>query len=262
MPAFRLTLSYDGTAFEGWQSQTRRKARTVQDELEAALGRLSGGGRVAVAAAGRTDAGVHALGQVVSFVLERSFEPEALQRALNGLLPDDLRVLHAALAPASFHARKSARSKLYRYVLDTGPVQLPVRRTRAGHVPWRLDEALVAEAARLYLGRHDFASLQSSGGSVRTTVRTVTRSAAHFVDPEAPGAGRTLVYEVEADGFLRKMVRSLVGGLVAVGRGASSVADLGRALQARDRRQWPAPAEARGLVLVRVEYAPDALMLR
>jgi len=262
MPAFRLTLAYDGTGFEGWQSQARASARTLQGELEAALRRLSGGARVPVAAAGRTDAGVHALGQVISFSLERRIQPEALLRALNGMLPDSVRVLDAALAPASFHARRSARSKLYRYLLDTGPVQLPVRRARAGHTRWHLDEARVTEAARLYVGRRDFASLASSGGSVRTTVRTVTRSEAAFVAPEAPGLGRTLIYEVEADGFLRKMVRSLVGGLVAAGRGAVSVEELRQALEAHDRRLWPPPAEARGLTLVRVDYPPEALMLR
>jgi len=261
MPAFRLTLAYDGTGFEGWQSQSRGSARTVQGEVETALRRLSGGERVAVAAAGRTDAGVHATGQVVSFRLDRGLGAEALRRALNGLLPDDVRVLEAAVAPASFHARTSARSKLYRYVLDTGPVQLPTRRLLAGHVPWRLDEAAAARAAELYLGRHDFASLASSGGSVRTTVRTVTRSEATFHAPGPMGLERTLAYEVEADGFLRKMVRSLVGGLLAVGRGAISLEELARALEARDRRRWPPPAEARGLTLVRVDYPPGALVL-
>lgn len=261
MPAFRLTLAYDGAAFEGWQSQSRGAARTVQGALEGALGRLSGGGRVAVAAAGRTDAGVHATGQVVSFSLEREIAAEALQRALNGILPGDVKVLEAALAPASFHARKSARSKLYRYVLDTGPVQLPTRRTRAGHTPFRLDEGAVVGAAALYLGRHDFASLASAGGSARTTVRTVSRSEASFRELGPPGLGPTLEYEVEAEGFLRKMVRSLVGGLLAVGRGASSLEDLRRALEARDRGGWPAPAESRGLTLVRVDYPPEALVL-
>jgi tRNA pseudouridine38-40 synthase len=138
-------------------------------------------------------------------------------------------------------------SKLYRYVLDTGPVQLPTRRLVAGYVPSTLDRAGVVAAAALFLGRHDFASLASAGGSVKTTVRTLTRSEVRF-------DGDTLVYEVEADGFLRKMVRSLVGGLVAVGRGVLTVDDLRTALKARDRRAWPPPADARGLTLVRVDY--------
>jgi len=119
----------------------------------------------------------------------------------------------------------------------------------AGHVPWRLDEAAVRRAAELVRGRHDFASLASAGGSVKTTLRTILRSEARFTDG-------TLVYEVEADGFLRKMARSLVGGLVAAGRGARGVEDLRRALVARDRRAWPPPADARGLTLVRVTYDP------
>lgn len=261
MPLFRITLAYDGTDFEGWQSQSRggRHPRTVQGVLEAAIARLSGGSRVPVAGAGRTDAGVHALGQVASFDLMREMEAEDLRRALNALLPEDVRVLDARRAPEGFHPRESAVSKLYRYALDTGSPQLPTRRRYAGHVPWTLDEAWVREAASLYIGRRDFASLASSGGLVKTTVRTITRSHVRFLAcPEGvpPGGGATLVYEVEADGFLRKMVRSLVGGLVAAGRGATSVAGLALALEARDRRAWPPPVEGRGLVLVRVDYPP------
>jgi tRNA pseudouridine38-40 synthase len=250
VPLYRVTLAYDGTDFAGFQLQ-RTSARTVQGALEQALRRLAGGARIAVAAAGRTDAGVHALGQVAAFELQRELEPEALQRALNGLLPDDVRVLAAARAAAGFHPRKSAVSKLYRYVLDCGGVQPPQRRRFAGFCPSALDASRVRAAAALYLGRHDFASLASSGSSATTTVRTVTRSEATF----EPG---TLVYETEADGFLRKMVRSMVGGLIAAGRGAQSVEELARALAARDRRAWPAPASACGLTLVRVDYPPDS----
>jgi tRNA pseudouridine38-40 synthase len=250
VPLYRVTLAYDGTDFAGFQLQ-KTSGRTVQGALEEALQRLTGGARIAVAAAGRTDAGVHALGQVAAFELPREHEPGALQRSLNGLLPDDVRVLAAAPAPAGFHPRKSAVSKLYRYELDCGGVQLPQRRRFAGFCPSALDEGRVRAAAALYLGRHDFASLASSGSSATTTVRTVMRSEAAF-------EGGALVYETEADGFLRKMVRSMVGGLVAAGRGARSVEELARALAARDRRAWPAPAPACGLTLVRVDYPPDS----
>lgn len=253
MPGYRVTLAYDGTEFAGWQVQAEAGgARTVQGVLESALSRLAGDVRVAVTGAGRTDAGVHALGQVASFDLPRAMDDDALGRALNGLLPDDVRVLAAARAPAGFDARRSAVSKLYRYELDTGRVRLPQRRRYAGWLPARLDEARVREAAALYVGRRDFASTASTGGSARTTVRTVTRSEAEFVD-RSQGV-RTLVYEVEASGFLRKMVRSLVGGLAAVGRGVLTVDDLARALAACDRSGWPPPAEACGLTLVRVDY--------
>ena len=245
MPHFRVTLAYDGTEFEGWQLQAR--GRTVQGVFEEALQRLSTGARVAVAAAGRTDAGVHALGQVACFHLERPFSPPELGRALNGLLPEDVRVLDAAVAEPGFHARRSALSKHYRYTLDTSPVQPPTQRRYAGHAPFALDPARVKEAAAIFVGRHDFAALASSGGTVKTTERTVLRSEVRF-SPE------TLVYEVEANGFLRRMVRSMVGGLLAAGRGTVSVESLVKALESRDRREWPAPAPARGLVLVSVRY--------
>jgi tRNA pseudouridine38-40 synthase len=248
VPHYRVLLAYDGTEFLGWQSQAR--GRTVQGALEEALARLSGGTRVAVAAAGRTDAGVHAVGQVACFVVERPWTPEDLTRALNGTLPRDVRVTGASLAGPRFHARRSALSKLYRYELDTARIQLPTRRRYAGHAPFALDRERVEGAASLLRGRHDFASLASAGSDVKTTERTVLRSDVRL-------SGESLVYEVEADGFLRKMVRSMVGGLLAAGRGTMSVAALEEALLARDRKAWPAPAPACGLCLVSVRYPDD-----
>jgi tRNA pseudouridine38-40 synthase len=250
MPTYRLTLAYDGTDFAGWQAQATDRGRTVQGTLEDALARLTGGERVAVAGAGRTDAGVHALGQVASFALASAWDPADLLRALNAVLPEDVRGLEAAACDEAFHARRSATGKLYRYTLDTGPVQLPTRRRFAGHVPWLLDETAVRAAAALFVGGHDFASLASAGGSVKTTVRTVTRSEVRRED----GRASTWIYEVEASGFLRKMVRSMVGALIEAGRGTWTVVGLAEALEARDRRAWPAPAAARGLTLVRVSY--------
>jgi tRNA pseudouridine38-40 synthase len=251
MGRLRATLAYDGTDFQGWQAQgPGTGGRTVQGVLEAALSRLSRQGRVAVTGAGRTDAGVHALGQVAAFDLDREMETSALVRALNALLPHDVRVLEASLASEGFHPRRDAVSKLYRYALDLGPVQMPLRRRWASHHLEMLDPVRVAAAAALYVGRRDFASLASSGGSVRTTVRTVVRSEARF---EAHG----LVFEAEADGFLRKMVRSMVGGVVAAGAGAMEIEELAAALDARDRRRWPPPAEARGLTLIRVSYPAE-----
>lgn len=255
MRRYRLTLAYDGTEFSGWQRQREEIGRTVQGILENALTTLAAGQSVAVTAAGRTDAGVHALGQVVSFDLPRQMGGTELRKALNGLLPGDVRVLEAVPAPDGFHARRSATSKLYRYALDCGGVPLPQRRRLAGWVPRFLDEDAVRSAARLYVGRHDFASLASAGGSVKTTVRDVTRSEVTFDE-------LGLTYEVEADGFLRKMVRSMVGGLMAVGSGVLAARELATALEARDRRAWPAPAPACGLTLVRVDYPPgrDAVL--
>jgi tRNA pseudouridine38-40 synthase len=253
VPYYRVTLAYDGTAFEGWQLQRgTRQARTVQGVLESVLSRLQGGSRVAVSGAGRTDAGVHALGQVAAFDLARPWSTRDLLRALNGLLPPDVRVLEAAPAPATFHPRRSALSKLYRYEIDTVPVQLPWRRFRAAHVREPLDRAAMEAVARLFMGRQDFACLASAGGSVSTTIRTVMRS-----DLETAPEG--LAYETEADGFLRRMVRSMVGGLLSAGRGDRTPSDLARALASRDRRAWPPPAPAPGLTLVSVRYAPEAV---
>ncbi len=254
MATYRITLAYDGTDFAGWQRQRAGAGRTVQGEVEDALARLTGGARVALVAAGRTDAGVHALGQVASFELERELDPARLRSSLNGLLAADVRVLEAARAEDGFHARRSALVKHYRYLLDCGGVPLPPRRRYAAWIPWALDRDAVRAAAALYLGRHDFASLASAGGSVKTSVREVTRSEARLEEPTLGSEQATLVYEVEADGFLRRMVRSMVGGLIAAGRGTATVEDLSRALQARDRRHWPAPAPACGLTLVRVAY--------
>lgn len=249
-PRVALELSYDGTDFNGWQSQAADKAkRTVQGVLETALGTLFEAPRVAVVAAGRTDAGVHARGQVASLRLPREIAAADLHRALNALLPDDVRVLRTAAVDPAFDARRDARSKLYRFVLDTGRIQSPLRRRFAAHVPFVLDHEAVFRAAALYEGTHDFAAVASAGGSVTTTVRTIHRSSPRFED-------ETLIYEIEADGFLRKMVRSLVGGLIAVGRGTLDVGALAAALERRDRRHWPPPAEARGLTLERVDYDP------
>ena len=184
----------DGTAV--LDDELVRLVGADQRWLETALARLASGAEVKVAGAGRTDDGVHALGQVASFSLEREAAPSELQRALNGMLPADVRVLLAERVPEGFHARRAALFKLYSYVLDCGGVPPPQRSRFAGFVPWSLAEPAVLAAAALYLGRRDFASLASSGGSVKTSVRTVTRSLARF-------EGTTLVYEVEADGFLR-----------------------------------------------------------
>jgi tRNA pseudouridine38-40 synthase len=258
VPRYRITLSYDGTDFEGWQVQrspTRRAPRTVQGVLEDALARLSEGARLPVVGAGRTDAGVHALGQAASFDLARAMDVGSVVRALNGLLPPDVRVLAAREVDADFDARRRAVSKHYRYVLDVGAIRLPTRRRIAGYHRGPLDAERVAAAAALYRGRHDFAALASSGGSVTTTVRTVFRSDVRFEPEPATGdAHGRMIYEVAAEGFLRKMVRSMVGGLISAGTGAVTVDALRRALEGGDRRAWPAPAEACGLTLVRVEY--------
>jgi tRNA pseudouridine38-40 synthase len=243
----RVTLSYDGYGFAGFQAQDKNRGRTVQDEVEAALQKLQDGVFARVEASGRTDQGVHALGQVISFRALRPWPHNELARALNSVLPRDIRAMDSSGVPADFHARRSAKSKHYRYLMDVCPTQHAVRRRYAGHTGFKLDRGAVERAAELFLGTKDFASLRNAGTDVKTTVRTVSRSEVSWDDV-------TMVFDVEADGFLRRMVRAMVGGLIAAGRGASRVEQLGAALESRDRGQWPAPAGPEGLYLVAVRY--------
>lgn len=196
--------------------------------------------------AGRTDAGVHALGQVASVRLAAAHEPETIGRALNAQLPPDVRVLSVEERPADFHARFSARSKEYRYQIERERVADPFRRAWTWHVPEALNVDAMSEAAQLLLGTHDFAVFQSAGTSVTETVRTITRSE---VMP-----GRVLVYEVAGTGFLRHMVRAIVGTLVEVGRGRRDPASMVLLLERGTRADAGRTAPAQGLFLVRVDY--------
>lgn len=243
----RVTLSYDGCGFAGFQAQDNDKGRTIQGEVEAALQRIHGGALVRIAGSGRTDQGVHALGQVISFRAPRLWPDNELARALNSTLPRDIRALASSPVDAGFHARRSAVSKHYRYLLDVCETQHAVRRRYAGHTGFDLDRAAVDRVAALFIGEKDFASLRNAGTDVKTTVRRVTRSEVHWEQS-------TLVFDVEADGFLRRMVRAMVGGLIAAGRGAVTVDQLETALHGRDRSLWPAPAGPEGLYLVSVSY--------
>ncbi len=243
----RVTLSYDGYGFAGFQAQDADKGRTVQAEVENALRRLHGDTFIRIEGSGRTDQGVHALGQVISFRAPRAWAANELARALNSTLPRDIRAMASAPASDDFHARRSAVSKHYRYLLDVCETQHAVRRRYAGHTGFKLNRAVIDETAALFVGRKDFASLRNAGTDVKTTIRTVTRSEARWEDS-------TLIFDVEADGFLRRMVRSMVGGLIEAGRGAVTVDDLRSALEARDRRRWPKPAAPEGLYLVEVRY--------
>ena len=241
---FKLTLAYDGTNFSGWQMQAG--PRTLQGVLEEALHPIEDR-RVVVHAAGRTDAGVHAAGQVVSFVLNSTITPDALVRALNVRLPADVRVMHAEEMHADFNARFHARSKTYHYSIFTGSVVPPHIRHFVWHVPQRLDLTEMQRAAALLVGEHDFAAFQAAGGDVISTRREITAS--QVIERDA-----LVVFEVTGTGFLRHMVRNIVGTLVDVGRGRRRSEDMGRVLESLDRSHASATAPPQGLTLWSVQY--------
>jgi tRNA pseudouridine38-40 synthase len=209
--------------------------------------------------ASRTDAGVHAEGQVANLKLATALDAHALARALNALLPPDLSVVEAAVVPDDFHARYHAKSKLYRYRIWNGRRPSPLRAARAWWVKPRLDAAAMREAGAHLLGMHDFASFQAIGSEVETTLRTLTRCEVTTTPiPGEPDARADLELEIEGTGFLRHMVRILTGTLVQVGGGRRAPDSLPALLAARDRAQAGPTAPAHGLTLVRVDYPSES----
>ncbi len=248
---YRAVIEYDGTDFAGFQVQPN--ARTVQGELEGALARLNGGERVRVRGAGRTDAGVHARGQVIDFFLAWPHEDHDLWRALNALLPKDVAVRHLERAPETFHPRYSAVSRIYRYTIWNDRVRSPMARRFALHEPRPLDERAMDEAARLLIGEHDFVSFgQPTSGD--TTVRRLMRASVRR-------DGAWVYVELEANAFLYRMARRIVGTLLPVGRGDAEPAGVRAVLEAR-QPQAAGPAVAPwGLCLVAVTYDEREEML-
>ncbi len=245
MPVVKLILSYDGTRFVGWQVQPN--GRSVQAEVERALGTLHEGPR-RVTAAGRTDAGVHARAQVVSFPEERPLPLAAYVKGMNALLPEDVAVCAASLEPETFDARRSARGKRYRYVIENAGTRAPLTRLQAWQLFGRLDVGAMAEAARHLVGRHDFAAFQASDCEAAHAVRDVRR-----LEVSGEGGGRIeLVFEATA--FVKHMVRNVVGTLVEVGQGKRTPASMTALLARRDRREAGRTAPPQGLFLEEVFY--------
>jgi tRNA pseudouridine38-40 synthase len=248
MRTLKITVAYDGTNYVGFQRQLN--GVSVQQRLEEAFAPLAGdpGGRgPTVAGAGRTEAGAHALGQVASVNLASDVPASGIQRALNVRLPPDIRVLGVVEAAPGFHARYHSTGKSYRYRISTTPVLSPFDRFFVWHAPGARDLETMRRAAAVLVGRHDFASFQARGSAVRHTVRTLSRI-------EVRDSGGDVVIEVDGNGFLRHMVRALVGTLDEVGRGARSVESVREALEARDRTTAGPTAPAAGLTLVAVRY--------
>jgi tRNA pseudouridine38-40 synthase len=249
MRDYRMTLAYDGTAYCGWQIQPGQP--TVQEVLETALARIVGQ-QVRVTASGRTDAGVHARGQVASFRCDTRLEPAALRRALDAVTPDDIHIRDVCVAPEGFHAIRDAISKRYRYQILDGPQRDVFLRAYAWHLPTPLDEEAMRQAASYLLGRHDFSSFEAAGAPRKSSVRTVSELTVSRVILEDT---RPLVVEIESDGFLYNMVRNIVGTLVMVGRGQYEAGWVREVLRARCRAEAGPTAPACGLMLLSVRYA-------
>jgi len=251
MPTFKLTLRYDGTDFAGWQVQPGQE--TIQGQLQSAARELTGID-IHVIGSGRTDAGVHALGQVASLTLpDWEHGSNALMRALNTQLPATIVVFGACQVPDQFHAIRDATSKRYRYQLQIGGVRDVFDYRHRWHLKGPLDIAAMKTASQHFIGRHDFASFQAAGAKRKSTVRNVT--ACDFVEQPTDQPGRTdLAIEIEADGFLYNMVRNIVGTLVEVGWGKRSADSIAEILQQKARDAAGQTAPAHGLFLLRVSY--------
>jgi tRNA pseudouridine38-40 synthase len=240
----KLTLEYDGANYYGWQMQPQ--APTVQGAVEAVLHKLFGK-PIRVRVAGRTDTGVHALGQVIAFTVEKTMELKRLQHSLNALLPPDIAVKQIEETTASFNPRRDAVSRVYQYRIWNQPWRSPIWARYSWHIPYPLALEAMSQAAALLVGEHDFSSFQGADVVARNPRRTVIRSSLQK-------KGNLLVYEIEARSFLRHMVRNIVGALVDVGRGALSVAEFAAIFAARDRTQAGLNAPPHGLFLVEVKY--------
>lgn len=286
MRNIRLTLEYDGTAYHGWQSQTN--AATVQDAVTAAVNSLTGE-NCSITGASRTDTGVHALGYVCNFLTESSIPADKFSFALNTLLPDDIVVRRSEEVPAGFHSRFDASGKTYRYLIYNSVFPSALLRTRAYHVYYPLDLNAMNKAAGYLIGTHDFFAFSASGGSAKTTVRTITgaevRTAGQVFgrtapverlvresmkdacpggcgDNENPGLqnGRLIEFTISGNGFLYNMVRIIAGTLIEVGFGKLKPEDIPEIIESLDRRKAGRTAPAHGLYLVEVRFDGDPAM--
>jgi tRNA pseudouridine38-40 synthase len=247
---YRLLLQYDGTDFHGWQIQAN--LRTVQGELTRVLSLLEDD-QVTVHGSGRTDAGVHAEGQVANVHLRRDITPNKLRNAINGNLDSDARVLSVEVVPDDFHARYSAIGKTYCYRVVRGSVMSPFRRRYALHEARELEVERMLQCSKLFLGEHDWTAFSAAQSDAGSRVRTVT---SFDVSRRADlgGQGELLEFTISANGFLRYMVRSIVGTLLAVGRTEIDLATVERAINEGDRSLVGSTAAPQGLTLVSVEY--------
>lgn len=245
MRNLKLTIRYDGTDFFGWQTQPEK--RTVQETLERAIVEIAQEERVRVNCSGRTDSGVHAVGQVANAFTASQLSCETLLKAINAKLPDDVCVRELVEAPQSFDANKDAVRKMYRYVIQDGRIQDPFMRRYAWFVRQNLNVEAMSRASQCLVGRHDFRCFETEWPNRLTSVRTITHLAVNRF-------GEFIWIDVEADGFLYNMVRAIAGSLVQVGRGFWPETQIEEVLNAMDRRLAGPTAPPEGLFLMRVTY--------
>jgi tRNA pseudouridine38-40 synthase len=251
MRYFKLTIAYDGTDFHGWQMQTGKP--TIQGEIVNVLRRLTQE-NTALHGAGRTDAGVHALGQVGSFRTQSGLSAEEFQRALNALLPNSIRIVAAEEVGPEFNARWSARGKIYRYRLYRGRVVPPMIWRYVLHYPFPLDEGAMRDAAARFVGTHDFASFAASTGSEDDDKERSTEREIYSTELVRSPDNEELVFTVCGRSFLRYMVRKMVGTLLDVGRGRLKPEDIERLYELRDRSKSGPTVPPQGLVMVEVQH--------
>lgn len=263
---YKLTIAYDGTLYAGWQRQTRYSSSTTPPELQTVQGILEKAlhkilrEKIRLQGSGRTDSGVHAVAQVATFKARHEIDLRRLKHSLNGVLPRDIVVLAAEEAPVSFHARFSVASKVYRYVIYNEETRSPFLRSLALWIRHPLDAALMRKEVLYLVGRHDFRSFQASDRRYRPSTMTVKRlkvaqsrgwQGLPFLEDK-----RFIFIDIEAEGFLRNMVRNIVGTLIEIGRGRMAPGALAEILNAKDRRRAGPCAPAQGLYLTEVVY-PD-----
>ncbi|HEX2638971.1 MAG TPA: tRNA pseudouridine(38-40) synthase TruA [Pyrinomonadaceae bacterium] len=246
---YKLLIQYDGTNYSGWQVQLN--ASTIQGELERAVGLLEPG--IKVTGSGRTDAGVHAEGQVANVHLSREITPQGLRSAINGNLPRDIRVFDVEQASDDFHARFSAKKKTYIYRVANTPICSPFWRPYAFHEKRELDISAMRNAAGLFIGEHDWTAFSAAQSDAESRVRNILDLSidTHY-DPRVRGT--MIEFHITADGFLRYMVRSIVGTLLEVGRGEMDSDTILTAIRTGDRELAGPTAVSRGLTLLRVDY--------
>ena len=247
---YKFLIQYDGTDFHGWQVQ--ENDRTIQGELERVIGMIEDA-EVAVVGSGRTDAGVHAEGQVANVRLNRPFTPDKLKNAINGNLWRDIRIMKAEKAPDEFHARFSAKMKTYVYRVVNAPVMSPFWRRFAHHDARPLDVSRMNDAARFFLGEHDWTAFSSAQADGENRVRTVTDFTVESSWDDRARAS-LITFRITAPGFLRYMVRSIVGTMLEVGRGEKDSDTIQTAIVTGDRDLAGKTAPAQGLTLLRVDY--------